>query len=130
MNAKQSLRAAAKRIEELEYANKLYALDVVAYNAVIEGTTEGKSICEWCEDQDECEKTEKGGKGCKEWLLMFNHQEGEENNDETENTSDHDGDRAGADAAASGAGSGDGDGLGDLQAGVLGKYQIEGIQPE
>jgi hypothetical protein len=89
MNARQAAKAAAKRIEELEYYNTLCKVDIQAYNAVIEGTVDGKSICEWCEDRDECEKPEKGGKGCHDWMLMFNKQQEDDDDAETDgNASD------------------------------------------
>lgn len=33
----------------------------------IEGTVDGKSICDWCDFQEECQLQAKGEKGCKEW---------------------------------------------------------------
>ena len=69
MNAKQAAKAAAKKIEELERVNRLYALDVKDYYDCIEGTVDGKSICDWCADLEECQLKDKGGKGCKEWML-------------------------------------------------------------
>jgi len=105
MNARQAAKAAAKRIEELERVNALYAVDVQAYWAIIEGTVDGKSICEWCEEQEECQKDEKGGKGCHDWMLMWNRQEEAESDEEV-----HDGD-PGADlitgVGPSGTGTGD-----------------------
>jgi hypothetical protein len=127
MNAKQALKAASKHIEELEYANRLYAVDVQAYNAVIDGTVDGRSICEWCEDQHECEKAEKGGAGCHEWMLMWNHQEGE---DDEKTVGSDDGAADSGNGDSSGAGRGDGDDLGDLPAGLRGEHSIQGIIPE
>lgn len=69
MNAKQSLRAVSKAYLELERINKLYAADVRDYYDCIEGTVDGKSICDWCEDLEVCQLEAKGGKGCKEWML-------------------------------------------------------------
>ena len=76
MNKRQSLKAASERIEEqektiaeLERLNKLYAKDVRDYYDCIEGTVDGKSICDWCHDQEECQLKAKGKKGCKEWML-------------------------------------------------------------
>ena len=101
MNARQAAKAAAKRIEELEYANMMYTIDVKAYNAVIEGTTEGKTICEWCEwfrdEEHTCNPERRGKQGCKDWGLMFNVQEESDDNDGKENTDSGDaaGDRGG-----------------------------------
>lgn len=69
MNARQSLKLASQHIMELERLNKLYAADVRNYYDCIEGTVDGKSICDWCQDLDECQLQAKGGKGCKEWML-------------------------------------------------------------
>lgn len=69
MNARQSLKLASQHIMELERLNKLYAADVRNYYDCIEGTVDGKSICDWCHDLEECQLQAKGGKGCKEWML-------------------------------------------------------------
>jgi len=88
VNKKQALRAQGKiiedqeaRIAELERVNKLYAADVNDYYACIEGTVDGKSICDWCEDLDECQLQAKGGKGCTEWMLRSQPTEGGDAND-------------------------------------------------
>lgn len=132
MNARQAARAAAQRIEELEYANMLYACDVKAYNAVIEGTAEGKSICDWCEwNKDEehaCDPERKGGRGCTDWALMWNHQEGEENNAEEADGADSDSALAGD--ASGFAIEGRGYDLGSVQAGVIGEHQVKGQRAE
>ena len=70
MNAKQALRGAAKRIENLENFNRRAAADIKAYNMVIDGMIRGESPCKWCEDYDACEdKTH----GCDNWMLAFDH---------------------------------------------------------
>lgn len=72
MNGRQAAKAAAEKIEQLEYANKLYTLDVRAYNAVIMSMIGGGSPCGWCHDHGECQKQEKDGTGCDEWVLVLN----------------------------------------------------------
>lgn len=70
MNAKQSLRLAAKRIEELEYFNRRSAADIKEYNNCIDRMIAGGSPCDYCEDQNECQLQAKAdGKGCTEWML-------------------------------------------------------------
>ena len=74
MNAKQSLRAAAKQIEELEDWNQRASTDIKAYNKCIDGVIAGQcSFCDWCEEKrlGECEKAELGT-GCGDWWLMDN----------------------------------------------------------
>lgn len=72
MNAKQALRAAAKRIEELEHYNRLASADIKTYNEVIDGMIAGRSPCDWCEDQQECQlQAHADGKGCDMWMLAF-----------------------------------------------------------
>ena len=83
MNAKQALKAASKHIEELENFNARATADIKAYNKCIDGMIAGKSPCDWCEDHatGECDKPEHGGKGCDEWMLMWEHGEkGDEGN--------------------------------------------------
>jgi hypothetical protein len=82
MNEKQSLKAASKLIEEhealiAEQARllNLYKADVKNFYACIEGTVDGKSICDWCESYEECQLQDKGGKGCKEWEHILQQQE-------------------------------------------------------
>ena len=70
MNARQAARAAAKRIEELEYYNLRASADIKAYNAVIDSMIAGGSPCDWCEEKQECQLQVKAdGKGCSEWWL-------------------------------------------------------------
>ena len=71
MNAKQSLKLASKKIEELEHYNKRCVADIKAYNQVIESMIAGGSPCDWCEDRVECQLNAKG-KGCDEWMLAMN----------------------------------------------------------
>ena len=74
MNAKQSLKAARKHIEELEDWNGKAKRDIKAYNACIDGVIAGKcSFCDWCEENrlGECDRPEKGT-GCGTWWLMEN----------------------------------------------------------
>lgn len=76
MNRRQALKAASELIEaqERDLAESarliaLYKADVHDYYDCIEGTVDGKSICDWCYEQNECQLQDKGGKGCKEWML-------------------------------------------------------------
>ena len=69
MNSRQAAKAAAKHIEEMEYAISRYIIDVKAYNQCILAMIHGKSPCEWCEDRGECEQEAKDGKGCGDWFL-------------------------------------------------------------
>ena len=72
MNAKQSLRAAAKHIEDLSDWNRRASRDIKAYNACIDGVIDGQcSFCDWCEEQEECQRECKGT-GCGEWWLKDN----------------------------------------------------------
>ena len=82
MNAKQSLKQASKIIEkqeaeiaELTRLNNLYKADVKNFYECIEGTVDGKSICDWCDAYKECQLQDKGGKGCKEWEHILQQQE-------------------------------------------------------
>ena len=77
MNAKQAARAAAKRVEELEYTVMKQTQDIKDYNACILGHISGESVCKWCEEWDECTSVDKGTKGCQEWWLRY-RKEGED----------------------------------------------------
>ena len=68
MNAKQSLKLASKRIEELEDFNRRCSADIKAYNQCIDSMIAGGSPCDWCEEQEECQLEAKG-KGCNGWWL-------------------------------------------------------------
>lgn len=74
MNSRQAAKAAAKKIEEQEALIaeqdrllNLYKADVKNFYECIEGTVDGKSICDWCDAYNECQLQDKGGRGCKEW---------------------------------------------------------------
>ena len=74
MNKRQALRAVTKQLEEYEALFEeqarllnLYRADVKNFYECIEGTVDGKSICDWCDSQEECQLQAKGNKGCKEW---------------------------------------------------------------
>ena len=70
MNSRQAAKAAAKRIEEQEHTLALNKADIRDYNAVILDLISGKSPCDWCEDQEECQlQAKEDGKGCSEWML-------------------------------------------------------------
>lgn len=70
MNGRQAARAAAVRIEELEYFNKRAAADITKYNECIADMIHHRSPCKYCEDYAEC--MEAGNDvtiGCDEWML-------------------------------------------------------------
>lgn len=73
MNAKQAAAAAAKEIERLEAMIRKYTADVRGYNKCITGMINGESPCGWCEDREECQLSDKDGKGCENWWLAFDH---------------------------------------------------------
>ena len=71
MNAKQALRAASKHIEELEDYNQRASAEIKHLNQCIDSVIAGeKNYCDWCEDQQECQRECKG-KGCAEWWLKM-----------------------------------------------------------
>ena len=74
MNCKQSLRAASKRIEDLEDFNTRASRDIKAYNQLIDGVIAGQmSFCDWCEDREECQlEAKERGTGCDQCWLMDN----------------------------------------------------------
>lgn len=68
MNAKQALKAASKRIEELEHFNRMSRATVVSLYKALDAVFSGGNVCELCEDYEECQLEVKGqGKGCPEW---------------------------------------------------------------
>ena len=69
MNAKQALREASKKIEELEDFNGRCTADIRAYNECIFRMIDGGSPCDYCMELPECGRPEKGNKGCCEWWL-------------------------------------------------------------
>ena len=70
----QIIDAQEKQIADLLDYNARNALDIKAYNEVIDGMIAGNSPCPMCEEYDSCEKAEKG-KGCGEWMLTWKVQE-------------------------------------------------------
>lgn len=73
MNAKQSLKLASARIEELEDFNRRASHEIKALNACIDSVIAGeKTYCDWCEEQNECQRECKGKAGCAEWWMMMN----------------------------------------------------------
>lgn len=83
MNGRQAAKLAAKRIEELEHYNRLSAADIRDYNACIDGVIAGQTtFCDWCDEQKECQRTEKGT-GCEEWLLRDQPVQTQEAQDES-----------------------------------------------
>ena len=74
VNAKQSLKIVSQKLAEAEdYIAKCKA-DITMYNECIDGMIAGKSPCDWCEEQKECELQAKAeGKGCDQWWLMYSN---------------------------------------------------------
>ena len=73
MNAKQSLKLASARIDELEDFNRRASHEIKALNACIDSVIAGeKTYCDWCEEQNECQRECKGKTGCAEWWMMMN----------------------------------------------------------
>jgi len=129
MNAKQSLKLAAKKIEEQEDYIRRCVADIRAYNQVIELMITGRSACEWCEDRAECQlKAKEEGKGCDEWMLAMDLR-GIESYDETKMVfvRDNPADPAGDDGSGSES---RGNGVGDLSAGLDGEHQEEPVREE
>lgn len=73
MNAKQSLKKAAARIEELEDFNRRAVAEIRGLNMVIDSVIVGeKTYCDYCEEKNECQlKARETGKGCQDWWLMM-----------------------------------------------------------
>ena len=71
MNGRQAAKAAAKRIQELEFVVAGQIQDIKDYNACIADMISGESPCLWCEEYPECQLDAKMGKGCPEWWLRY-----------------------------------------------------------
>jgi len=71
MNGRQAAKMAGQRVMELERILALNKADIVNYNLCILSMIDGKSPCDWCEDQQECQLQAKGGTGCEEWMLRM-----------------------------------------------------------
>lgn len=72
MNAKQSLKLASAKIVELEDFNRRASFEIKALNACIDSVIAGeKTYCDWCEEQNECQRECKGKTGCAEWWMML-----------------------------------------------------------
>ena len=68
MNARQALKAARKRIEELEHFNRSARATIVSLYRALDAVFSGGNVCEQCEDCEECQLEAKNeGKGCPEW---------------------------------------------------------------
>lgn len=72
---KAEIKAKDAEIEQLLDFNRRCSADIKAYNDVIDGMIAGKNPCEWCDDNETCQK-EEHGKGCGEWMLTWKVQEG------------------------------------------------------
>ena len=126
MNAKQSLKLAAAKIEEQEDYIRRCVADIRAYNQVIGSLIAGGDPCEWCEDREECQLQAKG-KGCEDWMLAMNLK-GVESYDETEEVTVRPADATGVDG--SGSESGRGDDMGCLPAGIDGEHPEQAVREE
>lgn len=72
MNAKQALKLVVKQNEALTDFNMKASAEIKHLNQCIDSVIAGeKTYCDWCEDQQECQRECKG-KGCAEWWLMMN----------------------------------------------------------
>ena len=74
MNSRQAAKAAAKRIEELEYLETTRVRDIKDYNQCILDVIAGKSVCSWCEEKrlGECQHEDSYmNAGCSEWWLRY-----------------------------------------------------------
>jgi hypothetical protein len=72
MNGRQAAKAAAKKIEELEWYRDLCIRDIKLYNECISGMIQHRSPCEWCNDLDECREAGKDVTlGCDEWMIKL-----------------------------------------------------------
>lgn len=66
------IHAQEETIQDLMYYKQAATHDIKEYNACILSMISGGSPCEWCNDQNECQKQEKAASnGCDEWLLAF-----------------------------------------------------------
>ena len=70
MNAKQSLRAVARHLEEATASLMRATQDIKAYNQCIDHMIAGGSPCDYCEDNPECQLEAKG-RGCDMWMLRW-----------------------------------------------------------
>ena len=61
----------AQEIENVRYQNMAYAFDVRSYVECVHHMILDGSPCDFCEDQKECQRDCKGGKGCIEWWLRY-----------------------------------------------------------
>lgn len=70
MNGRQAARAAAQKIEELEYANKQYAHEIRLFYETVGHMIRHGSPCDYCEDREACREAGKDLTiGCDEWFL-------------------------------------------------------------
>ena len=73
MNAKQSLKLVVKENERLVDFNRSAAREIKALNVCIDSVIAGeKTFCDWCEDENECQRECKS-QGCSEWWLKMDH---------------------------------------------------------
>ena len=90
MNWKQSAKAAALHIEELEkeieklrYMVESQKRDIQDYNTCILRLISGDSACLWCEERPVCHLEAKDVKmGCSEWWLRYRKKEDDADGDE------------------------------------------------
>ena len=71
MNAKQALKKASAKIQNMSYTLFCNKEDIKEYNKCILDQIDGKSPCPYCHDYQECQLEAKDNKGCPEWMLKM-----------------------------------------------------------
>ena len=86
MNAKQALKAASENIVKLEDFNRRASAEIKHLNQCIDSVIAGeKTYCDWCQEEDECQREEKG-KGCTMWWMKMSIPETGEGSDDDSKT--------------------------------------------
>lgn len=80
MNAKQSLKIVAQKLEDAVKTLQRAQKDIKAYNECIDHMIAGGSPCDFCEDGRECH-LEDQGKGCGLWMLRYEEEDHDKHTD-------------------------------------------------